>query len=172
MNSHALISVLLATCVAAVGLLATGSLAALPAGAGLTCLAMSDLARRRFSMRVLGLASILVVAGILAELAGGETAGRLAQTFLTVTMVASVSVAAWLATRGIAFGDVLVLGFAALMPAWISPGAVVWMLIVTFVAAGGAVVMHRLGCRDRRDPETVALGPALLVGWVAGLVIG
>src|SRR5262249_53093376 len=63
-TSSAGITACVGGCVAAVGMWQTGLVAALPAAAGLTALAASDLVSRRFSLTVLRLASVLVIAGL------------------------------------------------------------------------------------------------------------
>lgn len=158
-------------CVAAVGVLASGSVAALPAGVALTYLAWSDLATRRLSMRLLGWATVVVATSIVAEAVERGSAGRLAPTAGALLVLLVAAAAAWLTTRGIAFGDVLLVVFAALVPAWLSAGAVVTMLGVAIVVAGIVVAARRL-LLDLNNRSTVAFAPVLLVGWFVAVAIG
>lgn len=158
-------------CVAAVGLFTTGSLAAVPAGVALTFLASSDLTTRRFSLRLLILASIVVCSFIAGEAIANSAGHQLLNGLLTMSLLAAGSTVAWLATSGVSFGDVLLVAFAALVPAWTSPTAVLSMLIAAFIVAGGMVVVGRIPRRKLSRQATVALGPALLAGWIVALVI-
>ncbi|MGE3448636.1 MAG: hypothetical protein AB7H92_13770 [Microbacteriaceae bacterium] len=89
---------------------------------------------------------------------------------VTVLVAAALS-GAWLSTRGIAFGDVLLTSFAVAAPAWLSPRAAGVTVLVGIVAAAVLVVIRRLSAGSSAS-GTVAFGPALLVGWVVAMVIG
>ena len=157
---------------AVVGMLTTGSLAALPAGLALSHLAWSDLTTRRFSLRLLAGATLAVSVVIAAEATRRGTIRHVLGA-LAVLAVVLVSVGlGWLATRGVSFGDVLLVGFAALVPAWMSPAAVLLMVGSAFVAAGAVVVARRLRYGQPAHGAAVALGPALLVGWLVGVSFG
>lgn len=158
-------------CVAAVGALTSGSAAALPAGVALTYLAWSDLISRRLSLRLLAGATVVVSTSIAAEAINGGSAKRLGPAAVAVLVLLIAATTAWMATRGIAFGDVLLLGFAALVPAWLSAAAVVTMVGVAIVVAGIGVAARRLR-PDLTARPSVAFAPALLVGWVVGVAIG
>lgn len=159
-------------CVAAVGLWQTGLIAAVPAATGLTALAASDLATRRFSLAALRVASALVVAGLLLDTARDSAWDRLAITAAISGLAAVAMLALWMVARGVAFGDVLLVTFAVAVPAWLSPRAAGLTVLVALVVAAGVVLV-----RPRRQSEgvatgTIALGPALLAGWVVAMVVG
>lgn len=159
-------------CVAAVGLWQTGLIAAVPAGTGLTALAASDLAARRFSLTFLRAASALVIVGLLLDAAHGSAWGRLAIAAAVTGLTGVAMLALWMVTRGVAFGDVLLVTFAVAVPASVSPRAAGLTVLVALVVGAGVVLV-----RPRRQPEgvatgAIALGPALLAGWVVAMVVG
>jgi leader peptidase (prepilin peptidase)/N-methyltransferase len=158
-------------CVAAVGLWQTGLLAAIPAATGLTVLAASDLATRRFSLTILRVASGLVIAALLIDTARHTAWHQLAIAATVTTLAAAALAGVWLGTRGIAFGDVLLTSFAVAVPAWLSPRAAVVTLLVGVVAAALFVLGRRV-CAEGGATGTVAFGPALLAGWVVAMVVG
>ena len=80
--------------------------------------------------------------------------------------------ALWFNTSGIAFGDVLLLTFAVLVPAWLSPWAAVATVLIALVVGGAAVMIQRHGRPPGQSPMAVAFAPALLAGWVAAMVVG
>lgn len=159
-------------CVAVVGTLAAGSFAAVPAGVALAYLAWSDLAIRRFSLRLLGGATLTVCGVIGAEAIGGGATRRLLDWLLTLSALTVIAALVWSATKGVSFGDVLLVGFAALVPAWMSPAAVALMVGSAFVAAGAMVVARRLRSGTAVRDDAVAFGPALVVGWLVGVSFG
>lgn len=159
-------------CVAAVGLSQTGLIAAVPAATGLTALAASDLATRRFSLATLRVASALVVAGLLLDTARDSAWGRLAIAAAVTGLMGVAMIALWMVARGVAFGDVLLVTFSVAVPAWLSPRAAGLTVLVALVVAAAVVLV-----RPRRQSEglatgTIALGPALLAGWVVAMVVG
>lgn len=159
-------------CVAAVGLSQTGLIAAVPAATGLTALAASDFAARRFSLTLLRAASALVVAGLLLDAARGPAWGRLVIAAAVTGLMGVAMIALWMVARGVAFGDVLLVTFSVAVPAWLSPRAAGLTLLVALVVAAAVVLV-----RPRRQSEglatgTIALGPALLAGWVVAMVVG
>ena len=157
---------------AVVGTLTAGSLAAVPAGAALAYLAWSDLEGRRFSLRLLGGTTLAVCAVIGVEAIERGATRRLVDGLLTLSVLLVVAALGWLATRGVSFGDVLLVGFAALVPAWMSPAAVVLMVGSAFVAAGAMVAARRLRFGTVVHGAAVAFGPALVVGWLVGVSFG
>ena len=157
--------------IAVVGFGATQSPAAIPAGLALTYLAASDLLTRRISLRLLGFASIVVTLAIVAEATVHGTPAQLVREFVTVASLVGVLTVGWRLTSGVAFGDVLLLGFAALVPAWVAPIAVVWMIAGTVTALALVVIWRRLRRTDMIE-STLALGPALLAGWLLGVAVG
>lgn len=159
-------------CVAVVGTLTAGSLAAMPAGVALAYLAWSDLASRRFSLRLLGGATVTVCATIGAEAIERGATHRLLDGLLTLSALIVLVALGWLLTEGVSFGDVLLVSFAALVPAWMSPAAVALMVGSAFVAAGAMVVARRLRAGEAVLNDAVAFGPALVVGWLVGVSFG
>ena len=137
----------------------------------LTSLAWSDLPTHRLSLRLLGWATVVVAMSIVAEAVHRRSAGPLVPTAVALLVLVVAAAVAWLATRGIAFGDVLLLGFAALVPAWLSAWAVVTMVGVAIVVAAIVVTARRL-LGDLTARSTVAFAPALLVGWIVAVAIG
>jgi hypothetical protein len=79
----------------------------------------------------------------------------------------------WVVTVGISFGDVLLLTFTVLIPAWLSPRAVVITILAAVVIGGSVALAQRIG-RSKKPSSSagVAFGPALLVGWAIGVVVG
>lgn len=161
----------IAAAVAIAGLLATGLLAAVPAGAGLVVASASDLTTHRFSTQRLGIAGNLVAAALILDTAVDGTWARLAFAMAATAGVAALLTVVWLVTRGLAFGDVLLVSFTLAIPLYVSMLAAAVTLGVALLVAAGVVAVRviRLG-PDR--PSTVALAPALLVGWLAGVIVG
>lgn len=158
-------------CVAAVGLWQTGLIAAVPAATGLTALAISDLAAKRFSLTLLRAASALVIVGLLLDAARASAWNRLAIAVAITGLTGVAMLASWLVARGVAFGDVLLVTFAVAVPAWLSPRAASVTVLVALVVAA-AVVLVRPREQSEGATGTIALGPALLVGWVVAMVVG
>ena len=158
--------------VAALGFWQTGLIAAVPAATGLTALASSDLATHRFSLNTLRLATAFVVAGLVIDATLASAWEQLVVTVAVTALVALVILSLWLITPGIALGDVLLLTFAVLVPAWLSLWAAGATILVALMIGGAVAVIQRQGRPAGRPPATVALGPALLGGWVVAVVIG
>lgn len=156
---------------AALGYLHTGSVAAVPAATGLAALAASDLTSHRFSLRTLRLAAGLVAAGLLIDSSRAAAWDRLAVAAAVTLLIAAAVAGAWLGTRGIAFGDVLLTSFAVAVPAWLSPRAAAVTVFVGVLAAAVLVVVRRVGADDPTS-STVAFGPALVAGWAVAMVVG
>lgn len=156
---------------AALGYMHTGMVAAVPAATGLAVLAASDLSSHRFSLRTLRVASVLVAVGLLVDSSRAATWDRLAVAAAVTVLVAAALAGAWLGTRGIAFGDVLLTSFAVSVPAWLSPRAAAVTVFVGVLAAALLVLVRRVWA-DHRTSGTVAFGPALLAGWAVAMVVG
>jgi hypothetical protein len=154
------------------GLWRTGLIAAIPAAWGLTALAASDLTSHRFSLKTLRRVTALVVAGLLVDAVRSSAWDRLVVTAAIACLVALAVLALWLKTGGFAFGDVLLLTFAVLVPAWLSPWAAGTTILVALVVGGAAAMVQRSGRPAGRSSATIALGPALLAGWVFAMVVG
>lgn len=170
---HSLRRAGLAGCVggsmAALGYVHTGLIAALPAATGLVALAASDLATRRFSLRTLRTSAVLVGVGLVLDSGRTQAWERLLAAVVVTGLVGLGLLGAWLGTRGIAFGDVLLTTFAVAVPAWLSPSAAVVTVLAALVVALGMVLVRRR--KNTADPG-VPLGPALLAGWVFAMVVG
>jgi len=156
--------------VAALGYLQTGLIAAVPAATGLAALAASDLTTRRFSLRTLKVASVLVGVGLLLDSGRASDWDRLVVAFGVTALAAVALTAAWLGTKGIAFGDVLLTAFAVAVPAWVSPRAAGVTMLVGVLAAFVMVIVRRMWPDDQ--PAGVAFAPALLAGWMVAMVVG
>lgn len=156
---------------AALGYMHTGMVAAVPAATGLAALAASDLTTHRFSLRTLRVASVLVAVGLLVDSRRAEAWDHLAVAAAVTVLVAAALVGAWLGTRGIAFGDVLLTSFAVAVPAWLSPRAAAVTVFVGVLAAALLVLVRRRWADDGTS-RTVAFGPALMAGWVVAMVVG
>lgn len=159
-------------CVAVVALWQTGLIAAVPAATGLTALAASDLATRRFSLTILRVASALVVVGLLLDAALGSAWGRLAIAAAMTGLTGVAMLALWLVARGVAFGDVLLVTFAVSVPALLSPRAAGLTVLVALVVAAAVVLVRPRQQSEGVATGTIALGPALLAGWVVAMVVG
>lgn len=159
-------------CLAVLGFWRTGLIAAVPAATGLTALAASDLTTHRFSLKTLRLATALVVVGLVDDSLHSSDWDRLLASGAMAGVVAVTVLALWLNTAGIAFGDVLLFTFAVLIPAWLSPWAAVTTVLIALVVGGATAMIQRHGRSAGRSPVTVAVGPALLAGWVAAMVVG
>ena len=159
-------------CVAAVGLWQTGLIAAIPAATGLTALATSDLAAKRFSLTLLRAASALVIVGLLLDAARGSAWDRLAIAVAITGLTGVAMLALWLFARGVAFGDVLLVTFAVAVPAWLSPRAASVTVLVALVVAAAVVLVRPRPQSEGVATGTIALGPALLAGWVVAMVVG
>ncbi len=59
-----------------------------------------------------------------------------------------------------------------LVPAWLSPLAVGCTVLVTLAVGGAVAAAQRHHRHANATAGTVALGPAVLAGWAAGVVIG
>ena len=162
---------IIAAGVAIAGWLATGLIAAVPAGAGLVAAAATDLATHRFSTSALGVAAALVALALTIDAAAHGTWSRLGLAAAGTVVAAVLLTAAWLGTRGMAFGDVLLVTFAVAIPLCMSvpPATVALGAALMAAAALIAVRVARLGVER---PATVPLAPALLVGWLVAVVVG
>lgn len=155
---------------AVLGYANTGLLASVPAATGLAVLATSDLQTRRFSLPTLRASAILVGVGLVVDTSRAAEWDRLVVATLVTAIVGAAVGGAWLGTRGIAFGDVLLTTFAVAVPAWLSPRAAAITILVGLLAALVMVLLERRVAD--REARGVALGPALLVGWAVAMVIG
>lgn len=155
---------------AALGYVHTGLIAAVPAATGLAALAAADLATRRFSLRTLRISAVLVGVGLALDSGRTQAWDRLLAAVIVTALVGLGLLGAWLGTRGIALGDVLLTTFAVAVPAWLSPSAAVATVLAALVVALGMVLVWR--GKNTSDRPGVPLGPALLAGWVFAMVVG
>lgn len=121
-------------------------------------------------LRTLGVASVLVSVGLLLDSGRASDWDRLIVAFVVTALAATVLTAAWLGTKGIAFGDVLLTAFAVAVPAWVSPRAAGVTVLVGVLTALVIVIVRRMRLNDHSGG--VAFGPALLAGWVVAMVVG
>jgi hypothetical protein len=162
---------IIAAAVAIAGWLATGSIAAIAAGVGLVAPAATDLGTHRFSTRALGGAAALVALALTVDAAADGTSSRLVLTAVGSAVTATLLTVVWFVTPGLAFGDVLLVTFTVAVPLHMSALAVAVALGVALFAAA-AIVVVRVAWRGADRPATVPLAPALLIGWLAGVVVG
>jgi len=162
--------VAVAVAAATVGWLASDLPAAVPAGAVLGVLAMSDLATHHISIRALEVGSGLVTLALTVDAALGNSWERLALAFGETAAVAALLAIAWLSTRGISFGDVLLGAFALAIPLYLSLTAAAVTALAALVTAA-LYVLERAARVGPRRSATVPLAPALLVGWVCGVAV-
>lgn len=160
----------IAIAAAAVGWLATDLPAAVPAGAGLGVLAVSDLATHRISIRTLGVSAGLVALALTIDAAIDHSWDRLAWAVGGTATVAALLVFAWFSTAGISFGDVLLGAFAVAVPLYLSLAAAAVTVLVA-LAAAGLYALTRAARLGAGRSTTVPLAPALLVGWLCGMVV-
>lgn len=153
--------------VAAAGWLVSGLLAAIPAGVALTCLAETDLASHRFSLRLLAVASAFMSVALVADAVRLNSFVPIRGACIGVMLTALVLGGVWLATDGLAFGDVLMTTFMVATPA-----ALAWRAMIGALVAATAFAVAHIARRGLHRSSTVPLAPALLGGWMWGLVVG
>lgn len=154
---------------ATVGWLATDLPAAVPAGTALGVLAVSDLATHRISIRALAVGSGLVALALTVDAAVGNSWERLALAIAGTAAAAALLAIAWLSAGGISFGDVLLGAFALAVPFYLSLTATAITVLAALVTAALYVAARTARLGARRS-ATVPLAPALLVGWLCGVV--
>lgn len=158
--------------IALIALWRTGMTAAVPAGLGLTAVARSDQATHRFSLRELRVLALIVALCIVLDTARSSDWRQWGITLAVGGLTVLAVLLFWLTTSAVAFGDVVLVAFALPVPASVSPRAVGTMLFVALVAAGGTGVIQRVRRTTISATDGVALGPALLAGWVVGVMVG
>lgn len=155
---------------AAFGYVHTGLIATVPAATGLATIAASDLATRRFSLRALWVSSVLVGIGLVLDSGRDAAWDRLLVGGVVTALIGIGLLGAWLGTRGIAFGDVLLTTFAVAVPAWLSPRAAFVTVLAAVLATFVVILVRRR--RDSSESTGLAFGPALLAGWLVAMVVG
>ena len=161
----------LALGLAALGWAATGVIAAAPAATGLTLVAASDLTTHRFSVRTLGLVSVTVAAALIADAVVSHSWHHLVVAAVGTATASTLLLFTWLASAGVAFGDLLLGAFTVVVPFYLSLTAAAITVLVALVSAA-AFVLARAAWSGRSHSELVPLAPALLVGWTCGVVVG
>jgi Flp pilus assembly protein protease CpaA len=148
----------------------SGRAAAAPAALGLTVLAATDLEERRLPSRIVSstFAAILAAAVVDAERSGDWV--RLAEAAAIACAVSLVALVIWASTSGIAFGDVKLLGVAAIVPALIAPRLVISMVFAALVASLIVVFVGWFRTRGTTRNASIAFGPPLLVGWLVAVM--
>jgi hypothetical protein len=156
------------------GVWLSDSWAAVPAGAGLAALAISDAVERRVSPRVVAVTGLLTLCVFVADAGVSHEWFRVTRSVVLAALVGVAMLAGWLVARGaVAFGDVPLTVVAVLVPAWVSVAAAWWMLLAAFIVGGALVLARRVELLSLGSPpNTVPFAVALLGGWVAGLCIG
>ena len=132
--------------------------------------AVSDLASHRFSLRVLGFSAGLVALALAADATLGHSWDRLGLAAAGTAGACALLLALWLSTSSFALGDVLLLAFTVCVPLYLSIVAAAVAVLVALVVAAGYVIARAAVLGPARS-TTVPLGPALLVGWVCGVVV-
>lgn len=156
---------------AGAGWLTTGLLAALPAGAGLALMAVSDSATHRFSTRTFGIASLLVATALTYDAIARGAWSQLALTLATTAGALAVLSCLWSASSGAAFGDVLLTTFGLVVPSFVSIRSAAVAMLATPIAAA-LVVLVRVSRDGASRTRTVPFAPALMAGWLVGVTVG
>jgi hypothetical protein len=156
---------------AVAGWVAADLVAAVPAGIGLALAAASDLTTHRFSVRTLGLASLMVAAALIADAAATDSWRALGVAGGGTVAVSVLLLLSWLVTAGLAFGDVLLGVFTLVVPLYLSLTAAAITVVVALAVAAGFVIARAARSGSSRS-AMVPLAPALLVGWLCGVVAG
>ena len=148
----------------------SGRAAAAPAALGLTVLAATDLAERRLPSWIVSVTFAAILAAALADAARLGEWTRLIEGAAIAGIVAVVSMVMWALTSGIAFGDVKLLGVAAIVPAVIAPRLIISMVFVALVTS--LLVVGARWLRTRATPRnaSIAFAPPLLVGWMVAVM--
>lgn len=156
-------------CVAFVGALVDPMLTAVALTGGvLGWSAIRDLRERRVPTGLV-LVAIAVVPPLLLIDAAQHGSTQAGASSLALGFGATATVALiWLCTPGIAFGDVLMLTAAILIPARLGLAAVVVLMAASLAVASGMVVARRLSSAES-GTATVAFAPALFLGWIAAI---
>jgi hypothetical protein len=156
------------------GVWLSGSWVAVPAGAGLAALAISDAVERRVSPRVVAVTGLLTLCVFVADAGVSHEWFSVTRSVVVAAAIGVLLLGGWLVSRGtVAFGDVPLTVVAVLVPAWLSVGAVCWMLLGALIIGGALVLARRVALLSLgSSAATVPFAVALLGGWVVGLCIG
>ena len=148
----------------------SGRAAAAPAAVGLTVLAATDLKERRLPSWIVGATFTAVMAAALVDAERSSEWMRLVEAAAVAGAVSVAALFLWAATSGIAFGDVKLLGVAAIVPALISPQLVVSMMFVALLASVVVVCAGWLRTRGTTHNASIAFAPPLLLGWLVAVM--
>ena len=85
-------------------------------------------------------------------------------------IVSLVSMVIWALTSGIAFGDVKLLGLAAIVPALIAPRLIISMVFFALLASLFVVAKRWLRAQGTTHNASIAFAPPLLVGWLVAVM--
>ena len=126
------------------------------------------------SPRVVAVTGLLTLCVFVADAGVSHEWFRVTRSVVVAALVGVAMLAGWLVSRGaVAFGDVPLTVVAVLVPAWVSVGAVCWMLLGALIVGGALVLARRVELLSLgSSPTTVPFAVALLGGWVVGLCIG
>jgi hypothetical protein len=160
--------------VVGVGVWQCGSVVAVPAGAGLAVVAVSDALERRVSPRVVALTGLLTLCVFVTAAGVSHEWSSVTRSVALAALVGVAMLGGWLVSRGaVAFGDVPLTVVAVLVPAWVSVAAAWWMLLGALMVGGALVLARRVERLSLgSSPTTVPFAVALLGGWVVGLCVG
>ncbi len=134
-------------------------------------LAVVDLRRHRLPHAMTGLlgAECLLFFGADAVVSGSGVA--IVRAAVTGVITATVLLCVALALPGqLGLGDVVFAGVVTASLGWLSVQSATLGLLVGFIVQGVVVACRAVWVPDRR--RTLPLGPALMVGWMAGVVAG
>ncbi|WP_210480639.1 A24 family peptidase [Naasia sp. SYSU D00948] len=135
-------------------------------------LSLVDLAEKRLPNRVLGVAAIVVGAGLLVAVVVEGDWGRLLPAALgAVALFAIYFVLALLSPRGLGMGDVKLSALLGLVLGWF--GWDTWLIgLVAGFLAGAVVSLIALALRRVTRTSLLPFGPSMLVGALLAIVLG
>ena len=148
----------------------SGRIAAAPAALGLTVLAATDLRERRLPSWIVSATFAAVLVTAVVDAARLDAWTQLAEGAAIAGTVYLVSMVIWALTSGVAFGDVKLLGLAAIVPAVIAPRLIISMVFFALLAALVVVAKRWLRAQGSAHNASIAFAPPLLVGWLVAVM--
>jgi Flp pilus assembly protein protease CpaA len=148
----------------------SGRTAAAPAALGLTVLAATDLRERRLPSRIVSATFAAVLVTAVVDAARLDAWVQFAEGAAIAGTVSLVSMVIWAITSGIAFGDVKLLGLAAIVPALIAPRLIISMVFFALLASLFVVAKRWLRAQRTTHHASIAFAPPLLVGWLVAVL--
>lgn len=136
-------------------------------GGLLVCAVAVDLEQHRIPNRATGPAAVALVVLLIAAAAAGAQWSRLGVAVLTVAAVAAAGIAGAV-LAGLGMGDVKLLAVLALPIGWLSPHAVLALVVVSILAQGIAAVLLLV---TRRSQPTDHLPMAASIGLGAAVAL-